>query len=345
MLNFRVLEIVVYFVYNIIKVRESQDYAQRAVNPVKFRDYYEVLGVSKTATQDEIKKAYRKLAKKYHPDGNPNNKEAEEKFKEANEANEVLSDPEKRKKYDRFGQDYKIADGADFDPNRYGFQSRGSGFSNGDNFSDFFNMFFGGGFGGDNIRGNPFGDFQNGQRLSSKGNDVEAVLTITPEEGLGNTEKTVTIQSSQSGQGKKTIVVKIPRGIQEGERIRVSGHGGKGRAGGADGDLFLVVAFKASRFTKEGNDLVMDLEVMPWQAALGDQIDVRIPDGKITLKVPAGIASGGRIRLPGRGYPFGDRRGDLFVKISIQNPKSLSDEQITLYRQLMAVSTKEGKTS
>lgn len=313
---------------------------------MKFRDYYEVLGIPRDATPEQIKKAYRKLAKKYHPDGNPNDRAAEEKFKEANEANEVLSDPEKRKKYDRFGKDWKFSDGMDFDPNQYGFQSGSqqggfSGFGGGANgFSDFFNMIFGGGggFGGQSRASGQsagfdgFSGFGGGRGSRSlKGDDAETPLRITPEEGMLGAEKTITLSN---GADRKTLSVRIPKGVADGTRIRVAGQGGRGLNGGPDGDLYLVIGFKKGLCEKEGRDLVLEVDVLPWQAALGDELHVKTPEGRILLKIPSGIDAGGRIRIPGKGYPENGVRGDLFVKVRIVNPKVLTPHQKRLYEEL-----------
>lgn len=314
---------------------------------MKYRDYYEILGVDKKASQEEIKKAYRKLAKKYHPDAHPGDKGSEEKFKEANEAYEVLGDPKKRKKYDQFGREGQFANGADFDPSKYGFgnniryeyrQDTNS------DFSDFFNMFFGG--------ANPFGTFdassgffgnkagRSGKFTGSrqmKGEDIEAVLEITPAEGFSGAEKRISLRTSA---GEKTISLKIPAGIKPGEKIKLSGQGGPGIYGGINGDLYLQVEFlHNSGFELDGLNLESQIELYPWEAALGSEISYGTLDGKISVRIPAGIQTDNRIRVAGRGYR--DRsgiRGDLYLKVKIVNPERLSKVELDLYEQLKRIS-------
>lgn len=294
-------------------------------------DYYKILGVDKNASQDAIKKSYRKLAKKYHPDANPGDKSAEEKFKQINEAYEVLGDPEKRKKYDQFGT-MNFNGGMDFDPSRFGnFEFRTS--QNG--FSDFFNMFFGdggidlddllhGGLGGRSFRNG----FSSGRTL--RGEDMEAEIEITPEEGMEGSEKTFSIRSAS---GTKTLKVRIPKGIREGGKIKLAGQGHPGPGG--NGDLYITVRFKEGRYRLEGNNLVQKVDVYPWVAALGGEVKVQSPDGTIAVKIPAGIQSDQKIRIPGRGYgrPH-ESRGDLFIQVRIVNPHPLTEEQRRLYEKL-----------
>ncbi len=306
---------------------------------MKYRDYYEILGIKKDATQDQIKKAYRKLAKQYHPDANPGNKKAEEKFKEINEAYEVLGDEEKRKKYDRFGSEFNFTNGFDFDPSQFGFgnmryeyRTNGSGAGG---FSDFFNLFFGEG-GGINLddlfssRGTR-GSWGFGQNL--RGEDKEAEIQISVAEGLLGSEKRITIQGPD---GRKTISVKIPKGIQPGGKIRLANQGGKGINGGANGDLYLVVKFKEDEYALKGSDIYKKLEVTPWMAALGGEAQVSLPDTRIIVKIPQGIRSGNNIRIPGKGYynSIGGR-GDLYITIQINNPEHLTQRQRELYQELM----------
>lgn len=313
---------------------------------MKFRDYYEILGVDKKATQDEIKKAYRKLAKKYHPDTHPGNKASEDKFKEANEAYEVLGNAEKRKKYDQFGGEGQFANGADFDPSQYGFgnnvryEYRQGG--NGD-FSDFFNMFFGG--------SNPFGSFDRGdvfsqkqgrggrftQNRQMKGEDSEAILEITPVEGFSGAERRISLRTPA---GDKTISLKIPAGIKPGEKIKLSGQGSPGMNGGKSGDLYLQVEFvRDSGYELDGLNLETQIELYPWEAALGSEIAYYTLDGKISVKIPAGIQTGNRIRVTGKGYR--DRagiRGDLYLRVKLMNPEKLDKAQLDLFEQLMKIS-------
>ena len=312
---------------------------------MEFRDYYKILGVDKKASQDEIKKAYRKLAKKYHPDAHPGDKKLEEKFKEANEAYQVLGDEEKRKKYDQFGNDQQFSNGYNFDPSQYGFGNnvRYEHRAGGNNdFSDFFNMFFGGGgydtndlFGRAAGRGGRFS-----QNYAVDGEDIEAGIAITPEEGFSGTEKKISLRTEA---GEKTITFKIPPGIKQGERIKLSGQGSPGINGGRSGDLFLKVSFKTGLFEIDNMNLLAALELSPWEAALGAEVHFKTVDGKIVVKVPPGIQTDNRIRVTGRGYK--DRhgtRGDLYIRIKIVNPAALNSEQKELYEKLRNISM--GKT-
>lgn len=313
---------------------------------MKYRDYYEILGVDKKAPQDEIKKAYRKLAKKYHPDAHPGDKVLEDKFKEANEAYEVLGNAEKRKKYDQFGREGQFANGADFDPSQYGYgnnvryEYRQGG--NGD-FSDFFNMFFGG--------SDPFGSYDGGgifgqksgrsgrftQNRQMKGEDSEAVFEITPAEGFSGAEKRISFRTST---GDKTISLKIPAGIKPGEKIKLSGQGGPGMNGGRSGDLYLQVEFRRdSGFEMDGLNLEAQVELYPWEAALGSEISFYTLDGKISVKIPAGIQTGNRIRVTGKGYKDkSGTRGDLYLRVKLVNPENLDKAQLDLYEKLKKIS-------
>lgn len=307
---------------------------------MQYKDYYAILGVDKKANQDEIKKVYRKLAKKYHPDTHPGDKKSEEKFKEINEAYEVLGDPEKRKKYDEFGQGFNFQNGYDFDPSQYGFGNNvryeyKAGTDK--HFSDFFNMFFG---------GNAFdlNDMLNrsarGGRFSRSyamdGEDSEAEIEITPEEGFSGAEKRVTLWGSG---GEKTISFRIPPGIQQGEKIKLSGQGSPGMNGGRNGDLYLKVSFKPGRFEMDGIHLQFTVDLAPWEAALGTEIPFDTIDGKIIVKLPAGVQTDSRIRVGGKGYKGKNgTRGDLFIKVRIVNPTVLSKEEKELYEKLRQVS-------
>jgi curved DNA-binding protein len=301
---------------------------------VEYKDYYKTLGVDKSASQDEIKKAYRKLAKKYHPDANPGNSKAEERFKEVNEAYEVLGDKDKRQKYDQFGT-MDFQNGMNFDPSQFGhYEFRGS--QNG--FSDFFNMFFGEGgidlndlfgAGGGRTRG-----FSSGYstRAQMRGEDIEAEMTISPEDGIEGVEKTFAIRNMN---GSKTISVKIPRWIPEGGKIKLSGQGNPGIGGGPNGDLYITIKFKEGQYKLEGKNLIKKIEVFPWVAALGGEVKIQAPSGTIQVKIPAGIQTDQKIRIPKQGYGKSQReRGDLFIMVKIVNPRYLTNEQKTLYEQL-----------
>src|SRR5438045_6713001 len=263
--------------------------------PVQFRDYYEILGVPKTASEDEIRRAFRKLARKYHPDVAKDKKAAEEKFKEINEAYEVLSDPEKRKKYDQLGADWNRPGGFQPPPEWQG-QQPGGGFYqwggdgggvqfefDGTGFSDFFEAFFGGGRGR-----SAFGGFGGRQATSERGADVEADIMVTLEEALHGSTRTDSLR--RAGSNKVVIYhVKIPRGVHEGQRIRLRGQGEAGTRGGKSGDLFLRVRLaRHPDFTVEGSDLIHEVKIEQWRAVLGTEVLVRTLESKARLKIPAG---------------------------------------------------------
>src|SRR6188768_2181288 len=259
---------------------------------VQFRDYYETLGVSKTASESEIKSAFRKLARKYHPDVAKDKKVAEEKFKEINEAYEVLSDPEKRKKYDQLGADWNRPGGFQPPPQWQHQQQPGGGFSQwggdggggvefefgGTGFSDFFEAFFGGGR----------------AATAERGADVEADIMVTLEEALHGSTRTVSLRRAGSDKVEQ-YQVKIPRGVREGQRIRLRGQGEAGAAGGKSGDLFLRVRLaRHPDFSVEGSDLIHEVRIQPWQAVLGSELLVPTLEGKVRLKIPAGTQGGRR---------------------------------------------------
>lgn len=292
------------------------------------RDYYEVLGVSKNASDDEIKKAYRKLAVKYHPDRNPGDKEAEAKFKEINEAHEVLSDKQKRARYDQFG--HAGVGGAS------GFGGGGAGFSGnpfaGGNFNfngQAFNFDFGGG-GLDDILGDLFGFGPRGGRRPRRGADYQTVVTLTFEEAIFGTTKTVSADG-------KDIKVKIPAGIDDGMSVRLRGKGGPAPEGGSEpGDLYVRVRVKPHKtLTREGTIILSEETISMVDAALGCEIEVETVDGKITMKVPAGTQSGTPFKLSGHGVPFradGDR-GPHIVTVIVETPKNLSKKQKELLEE------------
>ncbi|HEX4652884.1 MAG TPA: J domain-containing protein, partial [Candidatus Udaeobacter sp.] len=250
--------------------------------PVQFRDYYDTLGVPKTATEDEIRSAFRKLARKYHPDVAKDKKTAEEKFKEINEAYEVLGDPEKRKKYDQLGADWNRPGGFQPPPDwqQRGGQHAGGGFHqwgsddggvqfefDGTGFSDFFEAFFGGGRGR-----SAFGGSGGRQATAERGADVEADIMVTLEEALHGSTRTVSLRRAGSDKVEQ-YQVKIPRGVHEGQRIRLRGQGEAGVGGGKSGDLFLRVRLaRHPDFTVEGSDLIHEVKIQPWQAVLGTEL-------------------------------------------------------------------------
>ncbi len=309
---------------------------------VQFRDYYETLGVSKTASEDEIKSAFRKLARKFHPDVAKDKKAAEEKFKQINEAYEVLSDPEKRRKYDQLGANWNQPGGGFQPPPGWGAGQPGGGYQwsggngegvefefGGTGFSDFFETFFGGGRGR-----SAFGGF--GQRTAAeRGSDVEADIMVTLEEALHGSTRQVSLRRAGSKK-TETYQVKIPRGVREGQRIRLAGQGEAGEHGGKSGDLFLRVRLaRHPDFSVEGNDLVHEVKIAPWQAVLGDQLMVPTVEGDVRLKLPAGTQGGQRFRLRERGLPGASgNRGDLYVVTQITLPKKLTDREREIWKQL-----------
>jgi curved DNA-binding protein len=311
---------------------------------VQFRDYYETLGVSKTATDDEIRKAFRKLARKYHPDVNKDKATAEEKFKQLNEAYEVLGDPEKRRKYDELGANWDQPSGGFQPPPGWGAQP-GGGFRRsgpgdgggidfefgGTGFSDFFEAFFGGG------RQAGFGGAGFGQRPQSaeRGSDVEADIMVTLEEALHGSKRTISLRRGNSNK-VESYQVKIPKGVHEGQRIRLVGQGEAGAGGGKSGDLFLRVRLaRHPDFTIDGADLVHEAKIPPWQAALGGDVQVPTLEGHARLKIPSGTQGGQRFRLRGHGLPTASGpRGDLLVLTQIQIPKKLTDSEREIWSQL-----------
>lgn len=310
---------------------------------VQFRDYYETLGVPKTATDDEIKSAFRKLARKYHPDVAKDKKTAEEKFKQINEAYEVLSDPEKRKKYDQLGADWNQPGGFQPPPGWGGQQQPGGGFQQwssgnggvefefgGTGFSDFFEAFFGGGRGR-----SAFGGFGQRPTGAERGSDVEADIMVTLEEALHGSTRTVSLRRAGSNK-VESYQVKIPRGVHEGQRIRLAGQGEAGERGGQKGDLFLRVRLaRHPDFSVEGSDLIHEVKMAPWQAVLGTELKVPTLEGDVRLKIPPGTRGGQRFRLRGRGLPTSSGgRGDLYVDVQIDIPKKITERERDLWREL-----------
>lgn len=294
----------------------------------EYKDYYKTLGVARSATKDEIAKAYKKLARKYHPDLNPGDKKAEEKFKDITEAYEVLKDEEKRKLYDNLGPDWQNA-------SRFGGAGQGGpfgGFSyqgqNMGGFSDFFESLFGGGrFGGEN----PFGGFSS-QGGGRRGQDVETEIQIPLELARHGGERQV---SFRMGSKPVTLKVNIPAGIREGKKLRLSGRGYPSMGGGQNGDLYLKVMFAPHpQFKVEGQDLVYEARVMPWAAVLGGKIRVPTLDGEVELSLPSGTSSGRRLRLRGKGLGPDSDRGDLLVRVEIDAPRLESEKERSLWQEL-----------
>jgi curved DNA-binding protein len=300
-------------------------------------DYYKLLGIDRKASAKEIKQAYRKLARQYHPDVNPNDTSAQEKFKQINEAYEVLSDPDKKKKYDTLGADWQRYDRAagGFDPfgGRRGTGGAGGTPDMGD-FGDIFETLFGrrgnANTGGGGTRANPFG-FDT-STASSKGRDVESPVDVTLREAYTGTKRIVTVDGER-------FEVTIPAGVKSGSKVRVSGKGGRGSgSGGARGDLFLVVnVLDDPQFQRDGDDITVEVYIDLFTAVLGGEARVPTLEGKdLIVRVPAGTSSGKKIRLREKGMPKikGDGRGDLFARIEINVPTTLTDRQRELFTQL-----------
>ena len=321
-----------------------------------YKDYYKVLGVSKGASADDIKKAFRKLARKYHPDVNPGDKKAEEKFKEINEAYEVLSDPDKRRKYDTLGPNWQEQFGFQPGAGRRTYSYRGSpmDFDSATGFSDFFEALFG--------RSSAAGSRTNRNDFRRRvGDNIEQPVEVTLQEAYLGGTRTFNIQSTEvcplcrgtgevagkvcancSGQGmlarNKRLQVKIPSGVDNGSRIRVAGEGQSGIGGGPRGDLFLVISVKSdSIYERKGDDLYADIDVDLVTAMLGGEVPVPAPDGRrLILTIPAETQNGRMFRLANKGMPRlrGDGSGNLFARVKVVLPMGLTDEERKLFEQL-----------
>lgn len=311
---------------------------------VEFKDYYQVLGVARDASQADLKKAFRKLARVHHPDVAKDKSTAEEKFKEINEAYEVLSDPEKRKKYDALGANWNgqappppsggWSSGGGPMPGGADFQFDGTGFS------DFFEQYFSG---GGARRSAGFGGGFPGQGGARRGQDIEGDIMVTLEEAFHGSMRTISLRKADPRTGQLVtdeVQVRIPAGIGEGQRLRVPGHGGEGAGGAAEGDLYLRVRMASHPdFRVKGHDLFRDLELAPWEAVLGTMISLDLPGGKsVQVKIPAGTGSGDQLRLKGYGLPKKGAPGDLYVEISIAIPPSVDAEERALWEKLRDVS-------
>ncbi len=310
---------------------------------VQYKDYYKTLGVERSASDADIKKSFRKLAREYHPDVAKDKKKAEDKFKEINEAYEVLSDPDKRKRYDELGANWKS--GADFrpppgyegfgggQPGRGGRTAGGEEFHfGGTGFSDFFEQMF-----GSRMRGGGFGQGGNfGQgEVAERGADIEGDIMVSLEEATSGSVRTVNIRHADRNESHQ---VKIPAGISEGQKLRLSGRGESGSNGGGAGDLYLRVRFaKHPDFDIDGHNLVYELELAPWEAALGAEISVPTMDARVNIKIPAGTASGQKLRIRDRGLKQRDSSfGDLMVVTKIVVPPKTSAAEKKLWEQLAA---------
>lgn len=308
-----------------------------------FKDYYATLGVSKSATAEEIKKAFRKLAVKYHPDRNPGNKQAEERFKEISEAYEILFDPEKRQKYDQFGQYWQQASKGGWPPSAAGVDFGGFDFSQYSNFEDFVNELLGrfstpGDTQGRTYyragTGSPgYGDFSGFADFGSQAPpaDREAALRLTFAEAFRGVQKRLTL-------GNETIDVRIPPGAKPGSRVRIRGKGQQSPYSQQRGDLYLKIHLEPHPFFQfEGDNLVCEVPIAPDEAVLGATIEVPTPDGMVTVKVPPGVHSGQSLRLRGKGWPHPkDGRSDQLVRLTIDTPKTLSDTEREYYEKIRA---------
>jgi curved DNA-binding protein len=345
--------------------------------PVQFKDYYEVLGVARAASADDIKKSFRKLARQYHPDVAKNKKSAEEKFKEINEAYEVLSDPDKRKKYDELGPNWK--QGAEFRPppswggqdyrqaRTYTRGQPGQGgsefeFGGTTGFSDFFEQLFGGSRGrGGSPFGRPGGVSE--ADLAERGRDVEGDIMVTLEEAMKGSVRSVSLRRAEvcsncGGTGEKnrkpcpvcggtgqvskneTYQVKIPAGVTDGQRLRVAGRGESGSNGGTAGDLYLRVRLsRHPDFEVQDHNLIYEAELAPWEAVLGINLTVPTLDGQVNIKIPPGTQTGQKLRIRGRGLPQrSGTPGDLIVVAKIEVPAQITDEERKLWTDLAAIS-------
>jgi len=296
-------------------------------------DYYNVLGVKKEASQDEIKKAYKKLARKHHPDLNPDDKEAHRRFQEINEANEVLSDPEKRKKYDQYGEQWKHADEYEKQRQQYGgqggfsqggFSGDGSFWSSSDDgsgFSDFFESMFGSRGGGGSSRGS----------FAFRGQDYTAELHLSLVDAAETHKQVITVNG-------KNLRITVPAGVSDGQTIKLKGQGGAGSNGGPNGDLYITFIIQEdSRFKRVGNDLYINAIVDLYKAVLGGEQIIETMDGKVKLKVQPGTQNNTKVRLKGKGFPVYKKEGqhgDLIVTYNVEIPEHLTDKQKELFREI-----------
>jgi len=309
--------------------------------PVEFRDYYQILGVSKTASQDEVRSAFRKLARVHHPDTAKDKKNAEERFKELNEAYEVLGDPEKRRKYDEFGPQWDrptapppgetgrggfhpgSANGS-FDPaDGTDFEFGGTGYS------DFFEQFFGSRAGG--FSGTGTGTHAGPRR----GRDVDADVMVTLEEALNGSTRQISFRRGETGT-VQTYTVRIPKGVREAQRIRLAGQGGRGPEGGTPGDLFLVVRLqKHPDYLVEGADVFYEADVPVKTVVLGGDVEIPTLDGRVRLRIPECTQNGRKLRIAGRGLPKpGGARGDFYAVVQVELPEQLTDAERETWRKL-----------
>ena len=288
-----------------------------------FIDYYKILGIDKTASEKDIKSAYRKLARKYHPDLNPNNKDANKNFQQINEANEVLSDPVKRKKYDQYGKDWQHAE--EFEKQQqYREQSsgsRGSGFSGGQSgdFSDFFESMFGG------------GGSSRGRQARYRGEDFNAELHLELIDASKTQKQTLTVNGAK-------IRITIPAGIENGQTIKIPGHGGPGINGGPTGDLYITFSIaNHAKIKRLGDNLYTSVDLDLYTAVLGGEITIDTLSGQVKLKVAPETQNGSKVKLKGKGFPVYKKEGqfgDLYVTYDVKIPTNLTDKQKELFTEL-----------
>ena len=302
-------------------------------------DYYKVLGVERNATQDDIKKAYRKLARKYHPDLNPNDPTAKDKFQEINEANEVLSDPEKRKKYDAYGENWKHADEFEAQQQAYRAQQQANGNRQGEYWYSTDGEHFTSGFGGNASGFSDFFEELFGHRGATggrtrggfRGQDIEAELQLSLREAAVTHKQTFSING-------ETLRITVPAGVVNGQVIKLKGHGGKGTNGGPDGDLYITFAVSDDpAFKRKDNDLYTDVNIDLYTAVLGGDVTVNTLDGQVKLKVRPGTQNDAKVRLKGKGFPVYKQEGsfgDLIVTYHVSIPTTLTEHQKDLFRQL-----------
>ena len=297
-----------------------------------FVDYYKVLGVEKNASEGDIKNAYRKLARKHHPDLNPNDKEAHKKFQQLNEANEVLSDPEKRKKYDQYGKDWKHAEEYEKARKAQGSHQYGDygGFQyndaqSDDDFSDFFTSMFGRG-----------GGRSSGQQRKFRGQDYNAELKLTLQEAYEKHKQTLTVNG-------KNIRITIPAGVENGQVIKLKGHGGPGVNGGPAGDLFITFSIAENGpFHRQGNDLYTTIDIDLYTAILGGEKTIETLSGKVKLKIAPLTQNGTKTRLKGKGFPLYKKEGeygDLYITYNVKLPTKLSEKEKTMFQELANLSS------
>ncbi|MDX1653390.1 MAG: J domain-containing protein [Brumimicrobium sp.] len=293
-----------------------------------FKDYYKILGVDKNADEQEIKKAYRKLARKYHPDLNPNDKEAEQKFKEINEAHEVLSNAENRKKYDKYGEQWKHSEQFERAEKERGKQYQrsygggGSGSFGEEDFSDFFNSMFGGRAGG------------RGSNVKYKGQDFSAQLELNLEEVYETHKRTLNVNDNN-------IRLTIPAGVEDGQQIRIKGYGGEGVYGGPKGDLHITFKIvNNTPFKRDKENLYVTKDISLYTAVLGGEVIIETMDGKVKLKVEPGTQNGTKVKLKGKGFPVYKKEGkfgDLYVTYNVTIPTNLSEKEKELFKELSKI--------